>query len=370
MGIPHDTTALRGQPPAAVGTMLPWSAMRLLRRMRGLQAGVGAELAGWTARAEAIPDPELRRQALASLSTKRFHCEGGSVFAAIAAPAAAGDVLRAIVALQTISDYLDNLSDRSLAGGEVDLRCLHRAFTDAAAPASPAKAGAYYAHHPHRDDGGYLDALVSACREALARLPGQAVVAGPSAWLAARYADLQCLKHLDPDVRGPRLEAWAAVLPAPGLRWYEAAAGCGSTLGLFALMAAASRGCGAQEAQSLADAYFPSVGALHILLDYLIDLDEDRLGGDFNFVACYPSLAEARTRLRAVQGGARAAVARLADGGFGRLVVAGLPAIYLVDRKVSAQGLGGLARSLVGAGGPAAWAFAAALRLPAWRRSP
>ena len=40
-----------------------------------------AELDRWAARARQVPDPELRRQALASIRTKRFHCQGGSVFA-------------------------------------------------------------------------------------------------------------------------------------------------------------------------------------------------------------------------------------------------------------------------------------------------
>lgn len=338
--------------------------------MRPVLAGVDAELAVWTARAGAIPDPELRCQALASLRAKRFHCEGGSVFTAVAAPDRAGDVLRAIVALQTISDYLDNLSDRSPAGGEVDLRQMHVAFTDAVAPDWPAAAGAYYTHHPNGDDGGYLDALVACCREALGRLPAYPAVAEPARRLAGYYASLQSLKHLEPAVREGRLRAWAEGLPAPGLRWYEAAAACGSTLAIFALMAAASRGCGAEEAGAVAAAYFPWPCGLHILLDYLIDLAEDRAGGDFNFVACYPSLDEAGARLRAVQQGARAAVAGLEDGGFNRLVVAGLPAIYLVDRKVAAQGLGARTRSLMRAAGPAGWLFAAAMRMPGWRRSP
>jgi len=34
----------------------------------------------WQERAARIPDPELRRQALASIETKTFHCEGGAIF--------------------------------------------------------------------------------------------------------------------------------------------------------------------------------------------------------------------------------------------------------------------------------------------------
>lgn len=347
----------------------PRHASELLSRMRGLLAHTERELVGWERRAEAITDPELRRQALASLRSKRFHCHGGSVFAAAAEPAHAAAVVRVIVALQTISDYLDNLSDRSPAGGEEDLRQLHRAFCDAVQPDTPVRYGEYYALHPHREDGGYLDDLVRTCREGLAALPAWTAAAGPAATLAERYVALQSLKHLTPDVREKRLRAWITEVPAPGLHWFEAAAACGSTLGLFALMAAVTRDAPADTTAVLA-AYFPYPSALHILLDYLVDLEEDRRGGDFNFVACYASRAEAAERLRAIQARAAAAVAGLEDADFHRLVVAGLPAIYFADSKVQRQRLGTMATGLIARGGPAAWLFAAALRFPAWRRAP
>ena len=72
-------------------------------------------LQGWKERARRIPDPELRRQALASIEAKTFHCEGGSLCGLTA-----GDNYRQaiefIVAYQTISDYLDNLCDQHIAG--------------------------------------------------------------------------------------------------------------------------------------------------------------------------------------------------------------------------------------------------------------
>lgn len=38
-------------------------------------------LDSWRKDAEGIPDPELRKQALASIETKQFHCEGGGIYA-------------------------------------------------------------------------------------------------------------------------------------------------------------------------------------------------------------------------------------------------------------------------------------------------
>ena len=45
---------------------------------------VHQELNYWTQRAQNIPNSELRKQALASIESKTFHCEGGSIMALIA----------------------------------------------------------------------------------------------------------------------------------------------------------------------------------------------------------------------------------------------------------------------------------------------
>src|SRR5690625_806169 len=73
---------------------------------------VNHELGFWTKRAKQIPDDELRAQALASIAAKRFHCQGGAVYALLAGERG-WETIRFIVAYQTIRDYLDNLCDRS-----------------------------------------------------------------------------------------------------------------------------------------------------------------------------------------------------------------------------------------------------------------
>ena len=42
---------------------------------------VDEELKHWNRKAEAIPNRELRKQALNSQKNKRFHCEGGAISA-------------------------------------------------------------------------------------------------------------------------------------------------------------------------------------------------------------------------------------------------------------------------------------------------
>lgn len=338
--------------PVAIARATP----RLLRAVDQL-------LGGWHLRAAAIPDLELRRQAEASLCLKRFHCEGGAVYA-LAAGARAAGAARFIVALQTISDYLDNLCDRSPAAGEPDFALLHTAMTEAVAspdPGAPPRSdpGRFYRLHPHREDGGYLDALVQTCRAEVAALaqPGREAFAAEAGHLVRLYCALQAYKHL-PEGREAAVRRWAEDLApeAQGLHWWETAAATGSTLGVFALFAAAARGpLEPALARRLRTAYFPWVTGLHILLDYWIDRAEDRVGGDMNFTFYYDGPAAGARRLRAFSRGALAAVAGLPAAGFHRAVVSGLPALYLADPKVAHQGLATDAWSVLRASGPGTW---------------
>src|SRR5690606_22634075 len=217
-----------------------WSRAVYARRIAWeVLPAVEAELARWKQRIGHIPNPELRRQAWASITSKRFHCEGGSVFAALH-PQWTPTLVRLIVALQTISDYLDNLCDRSVSMDEADFRRLHQALLDAVEAGTPAEAPSghdYYALHPNRDDGGYLEALVHECRSCVAQLPSYAIVQERVRRLIGLYNDLQVYKHGPLARRKPALEAWFAQRGGPwrDLYWWEFAAACGSTLAVFAL---------------------------------------------------------------------------------------------------------------------------------------
>lgn len=333
-----------------------WRKARLTWRIaRRVLPRAAAELDRWTGLARTIPNEELRRQALASLRYKRFHAEGGSVYAAAARNTdSAAALVGLIVALQTTSDYLDNLTDRSASRDPADFRRLHQAMIDAVTLGGPT--ADYYALHPNKDDGGYLLSLVQACRESLARLPGYPAAMPHVRYLAGLYSDLQVHKHGPQEERREALVRWFAGHrhAHPGLEWWEFAAATGSTLGMFALfLAATDPALDDAAARRVADAYFPWVCGLHILLDYLIDREEDRLGGDLNLTAPYPDLDHARERLALFQRNARLAVRRLPDTAFHELVVDGLPALYLSDPKTRRQNMGSLARRLLRTAGPA-----------------
>lgn len=312
---------------------------------------VDRELEKWVARLEHCPDAMLRSQGLASIRTKKFHAQGGSIYA-LYPGVEVEPLVRLVVAYQTISDYLDNLCDRAGVYDETAFRQLHRAMEDALLP-DREPAGDYYRFYPYQDDGGYLAALVQQCREVIARhLPGYGQVQEEMLRLAGYYIDLQSIKHLHRQVREERLLQWAARYQPPGLTPWEFAAATGSTLGIFMLAAAAAkRELTAPEVLQIREAYFPWVTGLHILLDYYIDQEEDREEGDLNFTHYYPDGATCRERLVLFARRALAQTAALPEPLFHELVIKGLLAMYLSDPKAFQGGKEEITRRLLMAGG-------------------
>lgn len=318
---------------------------------------VRRQLAFWQERAGTIPDPELRKQALASLANKRFHCEGGAIYAAVNL-ANRHQLIPLIVAFQTISDYLDNLCDRSTSMDGRDFRQLHRSMLDAVQPEN--EPVDYYAFHPEKEDGGYLRDLVAACRQAIGTLPAYGRVKAHVVRLVSLYCDLQVYKHLPHAEREDALYRWWNEHrdDYPDLLWQEFAAATGSTLGVFMLFAAsADTALTERDAARIASAYFPYLCAEHILLDYLIDQQEDELGGDLNFCSYYSSTAHAAERIRHIVEEAARRAADLREPKFHRMVVQGLLALYLSDPKAGRQPPVRKARNMLMRGSPLARLF-------------
>ena len=317
---------------------------------------VERKLEVWSAKAGTIPEPELRKQALASISKKRFHCQGGSVYALYTRHKSA-ELLHFIVTLQTISDYLDNLCDRVPGVDETGFRRLHQAII--AAVDTEESCRDWYEHYPHRNDGGYLQQLVDSCRAVLVSLPGYQDVRTALRRLMQLYADLQAYKHLGESVRIEKLVHWYSRHHnlAPDVYWWEFSAAAGSTLAVFLLTAMAAAGpVTAGEIEQVLNCYFPWLCGFHILLDYFIDLDEDRRHHDLNFVDCYPSpLVAERGILNFLSESLRRAAA-LPRSVFHQTVVNGLLALYLSDPKAEAPERKKLSQQLLrSAGSEALW---------------
>lgn len=314
----------------------------LIQFYRYVLPEVHKELDSWQKRASAIPDPELRQQALASINDKTFHCEGGCVYAA-AAVDKRRLLIPLIVAFQTISDYLDNLCDRSTSLDPDDFYCLHQAMLDAVSPDTPLHD--YYAVRKNSsepyEDGGYLQHLVETCRNQILQFPSYALVQQQIVKWTGLYRDLQVYKHVLPAEREQRLINWWQIhrSDACGLPWHEFAAATGSTLGIFALFTEALKsGTTADTVVRLQEAYFPWIAGAHILLDYLVDYEEDRIGGDLNFISYYRDRDDALRSLQRISAKSREAAQRLNDlSPIHAIAVDGLFGMYLADGKVQRQ---------------------------------
>ena len=330
----------------------------ILRIYREVLPAVRHELREWKERAKRIPDPELRKQALMSLETKSFHCEGGSIYGLLANKNI-DKTIRFIVAYQTISDYLDNLCDRSTSQNSEDFRALHESILHALTPGG--KCVNYYRFRKEQEDGGYLRALVKTCQDVLQQLPAYLKIAPALHELAGYYCDLQVHKHVKVEERLPRLKAWFELHrdSLPEMSWYEFSACTGSTLGIFCLVAYAShKNCSDELVQKVKTSYFPWVQGLHILLDYFIDQEEDRLGGDLNFCSYYNSHEVMTERFAHFVKEADKSVAQLPHKSFHRMINRGLLGIYLADEKVKRQNdVREIARRIIRLGGISSFFF-------------
>lgn len=309
----------------------------MLKIYRDVLPRVRKYLELWKQEAEQIPDLELRQQALLSIKSKTFHCEGGSIYGLLAKENIE-PTIRFIVAYQTISDYLDNLCDRSTSLDPTDFRRLHQACLDALK--SNTEYVDYYQFHPEKNDGGYLIKLVKTCQNVLKQLPAYAIIAPCLQELANYYCDLQVHKHVKVQERIPRLKAWFEEhrQQIPEMKWYEFSACTGSTLGIFCLIAYGwDRNLSRELAIKVKNSYFPWVQGLHILLDYFIDQEEDRIGGDLNFCTYYNSQQEIIERFVYFLKKADQAVSQLPNPHFHRMINRALLGVYLADKKVNEQ---------------------------------
>ena len=299
------------------------------------------EIRGWRVRAHQIPDPALRRLAIETHAGKHRNLEGAAAFATFVPASQRRATVRGLVAYQALFDYLDTLSEQPtedpIAGG----RRLNRALLVATVPSAPHVD--YYAHlrdagDTHADDthadGGYLHTLIATSRAALSSLPSFAVIADLAANASERVGSYQSLNHGDGNGRHDAFDRWARQI-ATGqnrLRWWETGAAAGSTLDLLALIAAASEpGLERESAQELAEAYFPWVGALHSLLDSVVDLDDDQASGRRGLIDYYGSPEEAAERISTIATEAVRRTTGLPDGWRHTLFVAAVTGFYACD---------------------------------------
>lgn len=306
------------------------------------------ELRRWRARAALIDDAGLRAHALAKLQEDDGNVKTTVTLATLAPRRHRPCVVRAIVSLQVMYDYLDAVTEERFADGAPCGGALFQAF-DAAFCADAATD--YYRGHPRRDDSGYLDALAADCRAAQALLPQLREVVRLAAAIAAHSGRAQELSHRAAEGEVEPLRAWAeaeaeaattgalpphagaappCTTPAGGLAWWELAAGsAASILAVHALFAAAGDPrTTADDAERAAHAY-RLAATLTTLLDSLVDHERDVVRGDHSYVAYYASAAVAAERIAAVARRTSEAALGLRRAPHHLMTVAGIAAFYL-----------------------------------------
>lgn len=337
----------------AAGRELSWGLREVTRQS-----------SGWKAAAERIPDQPTREDALFALARKRGHADGAALFSVLPRhrdPA----LIQALISFETILDFLDEVSERHPT--EENGRQLHLALLEAVSPDLPTSD--YYRHHPWRDDGGYLEALVERCREGCRALPSLHRVQTEVA-RAAELGQVLGLNHLpDPAERDAALRRWAAH-EFPGereLEWFELSGAASATLAVHALLALAAEPSGVSDREIAATqaAYGRWVSAATAMLDSYADRLEDAANEDHSYIAHYPDFEQAVERTSHLIERALAAASALERGRRHAVIAACMVAMYLSKDSSRSTAMRPTTRRLSRSGGSLVRALLPVLR--AWR---
>jgi tetraprenyl-beta-curcumene synthase len=354
---------------------------------------VSGEMEAWRARARCIPDAPIRLDALDAIARKRTHADGAALFSILPARRHGG-LLALLVAYQTAWDFLDGVSERGAGVGVHNGQHLHRALVEALDPHRPVCS--HYRHHPHRDDGGYMRALIAACRAACSQLPGYELVR-PLVLAEATRCAIQSLNHeLDDEQRERALRAWAAAggteggdglagaedVPEPsgaevvyelsgaesmhGLAWFELTAAASASLVPHVLLAlAAEPRCELADVAAACAAYLPWASLATTMLDSYTDRREDAQSGAHSYIAHYDDSEQAIRRVEEIVDRAMRAAGSLRGGRRHAVIVGCIVAMYLSKDSTRAADTRAVTHTLVHAGGSLVRVLLPILR--AWR---
>lgn len=336
-----------------------------LRELRWGSREVSREVERWRILAAGIPEEALRHDALAAIERKRANIDGAALFWTLPR-VRSRELLRLLVAYEILADFLDCTSERGAHAGIANGLQLHRALIEALDP--DLEVSDYYRHHPWARDGGYVRALVDACREVCVRLPSYEA-ARPLLLRAAGLTQVLALNHEpDPARRDGALRSWAAEqFPTDDeLAWFEWTGGASAWLTVLALLAfAADPGRDVSEAEATYCVYLPWVSLAGTMLDSYGDIAEDAASSAHSYIAHYPSTEAAAERIAEIIRRALDGAASLRDGERHLVLVSCMTAMYLSKDSVRTPETRALTLGLTRAAGPLTRLLTPVLRL--WR---
>ncbi len=298
-----------------------------------------------------MPDVATRADALDSLVLKRDNVEGASLFS-ILPRRRNKQLVKLLVSYQVMWDFLDSVSERGASTGHANGRQLHRALVEALDPEAPISD--YYRYHPWKDDGGYLLALVEACRRMCVELPSYRQVRKSMLHGVERCA-IQHLNHEpEPRRRDAALRDWAEREHGDGreLHWFESTAAAGAFMPhvLFAL--AAEPVCEWRDLMAVQSAYFPWVALAITMLDSYVDRTHDVVNDSHSYISHYPSEIVALERLVAIIRQMVSQARGLPNGRRHVVLTEGIVAMYLSTPGMGSPKTRETTRTLVDASGP------------------
>jgi tetraprenyl-beta-curcumene synthase len=302
---------------------------------------------------------------LASIDRKRGHTDGAALFW-ILPRRRSPELLRLLVAYEMIWDFLDSLNEHGADRGQANGRQLHLALIEALDPT--ASISDYYRHHPWREDGGYLRALVEACRCGCSALPSYSRVRALVLREAMRAQVLALNHDLDPVCRDLSLQRWSEreFGDRHDVSWFELSGAASASLTVHVLLAlAAEPTCTELEIARACAAYFPWLSLATTMLDSYVDQVEDEVNGDHSYIAHYATPAVAARRVYEIVERAARECRCLRNGHRHAVIVACMIAMYLSRDSARTPAMRARTDRFIEAGGSLTRALLPILRL--WR---
>jgi tetraprenyl-beta-curcumene synthase len=340
-------TGIYSLSPAQVWALVAAASRELFWGLKG----VANEVDLWRRRAAVIPDAEIREDALAALARKRPHLDGAALFWIL--PNHRNQrLLRLLVTYELILEFLDNMNERAAYAGLANGRQLHLALIEALNPDAPISD--YYRHQPWQNDGGYLRALVEACREYCMSLASYSRVRDLAIREATRTQVLAFNHDPDPARRDSALRRWVEQ-EFPGetqASWFELSGAATAPLTIHMLFAlAAEPRCDDRDISDACAAYFPGLSLIATMLDSYVDKAHDVQSNCHSYIAHYPTSELATRRICELIAQSLHEVRRLRNGRRHVVIAACMVAMYLSNDGAREPGCRQASEEMIRAGG-------------------